>query len=232
MNIEQRVMQVRQEIEKAQIARVAAGFTAEEVKLIAVTKNQEVEAIREAVDCGIVAIGENRVQEAAGKYTVLERNAEWHLIGHLQKNKVRNSVPIFDLIHSVDNESLAQEINRIAAREGKVQDILLQINIGDEATKFGFPPTDLKRMATFCSKLPNVRICGIMAIAPYCDDPETIRPLFRELYRLFTELKFAQLPNADIKWLSMGMTNDYRVAVEEGANMVRIGTAIFGARVK
>jgi len=200
------------------------------VKIVAVTKNQSVDIMRAAIDAGITAIGENRVQEAQYKFTTLNRQVEWHLVGHLQTNKVRHAVKIFDLIHSVDSERLAAAIDRAAGQIGKRQDVLIQVNIGGEVQKLGIPPEETLALARVISQLPNIRLCGLMTIAPLYENPEDARPLFRRMYQLFQELKAVNLPNTDIQWLSMGMTNDYRVAVEEGANMVRIGTGIFGPR--
>lgn len=204
--------------------------TGNTVKLIAVTKNQTVETMRQAIDAGALVIGENRVQEADGKAKSLDRTVEWHLIGHLQTNKVRQAVALIDLIHSVDSERLALEIDQQAAKIGKRQDILIQVNAAAEESKFGIEPGQLSRLAAMISGLEHVRLVGLMTIAPFYETAEEARPVFKEMYRLFTELKAARLTNTNIEWLSMGMTNDYAVAIEEGANMVRIGTAIFGPR--
>ncbi|MDF2635197.1 MAG: hypothetical protein K0R78_2071 [Pelosinus sp.] len=201
-----------------------------DVKLVAVTKNHEVAAIREAVAAGVIAIGENRIQEATQKAQILKEHVEWHLIGHLQTNKVRPAVQLFDLIHSVDSEKLAIEIDRIAGALGKRQDVLIQINMANEDTKFGIASKNALALGTFISKLEHVRLCGVMTIAPFYEDIEQARPLFRNMYQLFMELKNVNLANTNIEWLSMGMTNDYIVGVEEGSNLVRIGTGIFGQR--
>ncbi|EAX47061.1 alanine racemase domain protein [Thermosinus carboxydivorans Nor1] len=200
------------------------------VTIIAVTKNQDIAAMREAIDHGVTIVGENRVQEAMTKHKSLDRTVEWHLIGHLQTNKVRQAVSLFDLIHSVDSERLAREIDRAAAKIGKRQNILLQVNVAGEETKFGVSPREAIVLARLVAGLEHVRLCGLMTIAPFFDDAEMTRPVFRELYQIYCELKALNLPGSDIKWLSMGMTNDYTVAVEEGANLVRIGTGIFGPR--
>ncbi|MBP2653064.1 MAG: hypothetical protein H6Q73_633 [Firmicutes bacterium] len=200
------------------------------VKLVAVTKNQDAALVREAIDAGAWSIGENRVQEALIKAKILERKPEWHLIGHLQTNKVQQAVPQFDLIHSVDSERLVLEIDRVAGKIGKRQDVLIQVNAAGEDTKFGVAPGDLKELVRITSVLENVRLCGLMTIAPYYDDAEAARPVFKEMYQLFMELKAVSLPNTSIEWLSMGMTNDFIVAVEEGSNLIRVGTGIFGSR--
>lgn len=215
----------------AAITRRAGDFmTGQQVKLVAVTKNHPASTITQAVTAGILSIGENRVQEALSKYPLLDKNLEWHLIGHLQTNKVRQALPLFDLIHSVDSERLASEINRVAHKLNKVQDILIQVNAANEETKFGVPSGKTLDLARLISNLDNIRICGLMTIAPFYENAEAARPIFREMYNLYKEISLLNLPNADIKWLSMGMTNDYAVAIEEGANLVRIGTAIFGSR--
>jgi pyridoxal phosphate enzyme (YggS family) len=204
--------------------------TGTKVKIVAVTKNQAVETVREAVDAGASAVGENRVQEALTKVNLLDRQVEWHLIGHLQTNKVRQAVPLFGVIHSVDSDRLAVEIDKVAAKVGKRQDVLIQVNVADEDTKYGIAPDELSTLARMISNLEHTRLCGLMTIAPYYAAAEDARPVFREMYRLFMELKAGGLANTNIEWLSMGMTNDYTVAVEEGANLVRVGTAIFGPR--
>lgn len=229
MSIAENLALVSRSVEQALRRRQKCG-AGEKVKIVAVTKNQDIAKIREAVEAGAVAVGENRVQEALTKHAQLGPLAEWHLIGHLQTNKVRQVLPLCDLIHSVDSERLAAEIDRVAGRIGKRQDVLLQVNVAGEDSKFGIAPSELEAMATMLSKLENVRLCGLMTIAPFYEEAEAARPVFKELYRMFTALKAAELPGTAVEWLSMGMTNDYTVAVEEGANLVRIGTAIFGPR--
>lgn len=204
--------------------------TQRDFQLIAVTKNHSVEAMREAIDNGVTVIGENRVQEAMQKSTILERPVKWHLIGHLQTNKVKQAVALFDLIHSVDSKKLAAEIDRVAGMQDKLQEILLQINLSREESKFGIYYEELTDALSFIATLKNVRLCGLMTIAPHFSDPEEVRPIFKKMYEIFTGLQEQRLDYADIKWLSMGMSNDYKIAIEEGANMVRIGTGIFGQR--
>jgi pyridoxal phosphate enzyme (YggS family) len=231
MSIAENMALIAQEIKHA-LARRRSDVTGtgQQVKLVAVTKNQEVTAMREAIDAGASVVGENRVQEALSKNNILDREVDWHLIGHLQTNKVRQAVPQFALIHSVDSERLLVEIDRIASKIGKRQDVLLQVNVAGEDTKFGINPDAVMDLADKASKMANIRLCGLMTIAPYFANKEEVRPVFRELYRLFLMLKDMRLNNTNIEWLSMGMTNDYVIAVEEGANLVRVGTAIFGPR--
>ena len=200
------------------------------VKLVAVTKNHSVLAMEEAIAAGVMAIGENRIQEAIDKAQTLKTNVEWHLIGHLQTNKVRQAVSLFDMIQSVDSERLAMEINRAAGKIAKRQDVLIQINVANEDTKFGISAKDVMSLAQLISNLEHVRLCGLMTVAPFYENTELTRPIFREMYQLFMKLRDAKLVNTKVEWLSMGMTKDYMVAVEEGSNLVRIGTGIFGQR--
>lgn len=227
MDLAANIANVRSRIKDA--AR-KSGRQAEEIMLIAVTKTHPVEMMRQAVDLGLTAIGENRVQEAWTKAASLDRQVQWHLIGHLQTNKVNRAVRLFDLIHSIDSEKVALAVNHAAAVLGKVQDVLVQVNVAGEETKFGVTVAEAKQLVRRLSNLPNLRVCGLMTIAPYYSDPEQTRPVFRTLHRLFYELREENISHTNFTWLSMGMSNDYTVAVEEGANMVRIGSAIFGAR--
>lgn len=230
MLITQNLETVLHNIDAAICRRNKTFLTGNQVKLVAVTKNHPVLTIEQAIKAGITSVGENRVQEAASKQALLRKQLEWHLIGHLQTNKVKQAVPLFTMIHSVDSERLATEINHACCRLNKVQDILLQVNVAGEETKFGLPSDKVLDLANFVSTLDNLKLCGLMTIAPFYDNAESARPVFREMYCLYEKLTALKLPNTDIKWLSMGMTNDYAVAIEEGANLVRIGTAIFGAR--
>lgn len=202
-----------------------------DVLLLAVTKTVDADRINEAVKWGIKAVGENRVQELVEKYDQVSPNVDWHLIGHLQTNKVKYIFDKVTLIHSLDRISLAKEINKRAAQIGKRMPVLVQVNVADEDTKFGLAPADTidfvrKVSATF----PNIHIKGLMTIAPLVDDPEKVRPVFRELREMREEILRLKIEGVDMDFLSMGMTNDYVVAVEEGANIVRIGSAIFGQR--
>lgn len=200
----------------------------EKIILVAVTKNHEVELMREAIDAGATDIGENRVQEAAEKFPKLDRAVTRHLIGHLQTNKVKAAVKLFDMIQSVDSEHLAAAIDKAAGSIGKVQDILIQVNAARETQKSGVLLEDLDALIKFIDAAKNLRLRGLMMIAPNFPDAEECRPLFRQMRKLFDELKTAR---REFDFLSMGMTHDYKIAVEEGANVVRVGTAIFGARL-
>ncbi len=206
----------------------AAGRKPEEVQLIAVTKTHPPEAIQQAIDEGQLVFGENRVQEARAKIPLLPSKARWHLIGHLQKNKIRAALPLFELIHGVDSLDLARDIDRIATELGLFPKILLEINVAAESTKFGFKRTDLHRDMHALLALERVQIEGLMTIAPIVEEAEEARKYFAELRTLRDDLQSAfsiQLPE-----LSMGMSGDYTAAIREGATMVRIGTAIFGVR--
>ena len=227
--IAENYQKVLDEIEAAKARRTRVPKDAP-VQLIAVTKNHDVEAMREAIDAGATDVGENRVQEAMKKLPILDREVTWHLIGHLQTNKAKHAVEHFSLIHSVDTPHLARAIDKEAAKIGKVQDILVQVNLAKEDSKSGVYKEDLRPLLELTDELPNVCLRGLMLIAPNYDDVEQCRPLFHEMYEIFQKVKEFPFQTANITYLSMGMTHDYRIAVEQGANMVRVGTAIFGPR--
>ena len=183
--------------------------------------------MRKAIDCGATDIGENRVQEAAEKFPTLERNVTRHLIGHLQTNKVKSAVKLFDVIQSVDSVHLATALDKAAASIGKIQDVLIQVNIAREEQKSGVTLEDLNSLIQIVDAAKNLRLRGLMMIAPNFDDVENCRPLFKKMRTLFDELKPSRRA---FDFLSMGMSHDYQIAVEEGANVIRIGTAILGSR--
>ncbi|MBR6013133.1 MAG: YggS family pyridoxal phosphate-dependent enzyme [Selenomonadaceae bacterium] len=199
----------------------------EKIILVAVTKNHGVEEMREAIDCGILNVGENRIQEATEKFQLLDRKVTRHLIGHLQTNKAKQAVKLFDLIQSVDSEHLAEAIDKAANSANKIQDILIQVNLAKEDSKSGVYEEDLQNLIETVDTLKNLRLCGLMMIAPNYSDVEKCRPLFRRMREIFDNIR---VNRQDFDFLSMGMTHDYKIAVEEGANVVRIGTAIFGVR--
>ena len=209
---------------RERLARAAerAGRRPDDVLLIAVSKTVEVERIRAAVAAGVVALGENRVQEAKGKVAELGRAAAWHLIGHLQTNKVKDALDLFDLIHSLDRLELARELERRAAAQGRVADALLQVNVAAEASKGGVAPDAVGETLDLIGKLGHVRVRGLMTIPPEVERAEESRPWFRRLRELAERHGLPEL--------SMGMSGDFEVAIEEGATMVRVGTAIFGPR--
>ena len=227
--IAERYQNVAAKIEAAKQRRTTVPKDAA-VTLVAVTKNHDVAAMREAIAAGATNVGENRVQEAKGKFAEIGNSVTWHLIGHLQTNKVRQAVKFSDLIHSVDSLHLAETISIEAARIDKVQDILVQVNLAKEDSKSGVYREDLQEVLQAVTKLPNLRLRGLMCMAPNYDDVEKCRPLFREMYKIYQQIKEMGLPASNIDMLSMGMTHDYEIAVEEGANVVRVGTAIFGPR--
>lgn len=230
MSITDNLIRINENIKTALLRRKTKIQAANDVTIVAVTKNQDVTKMKTVIDAGITVIGENRVQEALSKQDELAREVSWHLIGHLQTNKVRQAVPLFDIIHSVDSENLASEIDRVAKKHNKRQKVLLQVNVAREETKYGIKLEQVRDMAQFIGKLEYVNLCGLMTIAPNLPEVEQTRPIFRELYYCFKELQDLKIPNTEMKWLSMGMTNDYHIAIEEGANLVRIGTGIFGQR--
>lgn len=199
-----------------------------QITLVAVTKNHGVESMREAIDAGATDIGENRVQEATEKFQTLDRQVTRHLIGHLQTNKAKAAVKLFDLIQSVDSEHLAAALDKAAASIGKVQDVLIQVNAAREPQKSGVMLEDLDTLINFVDKSNNLRLRGLMMIAPNFPDVEQCRPLFRKMRELFDKLKTSR---EAFDYLSMGMSSDYKIAVEEGANLIRVGTAIFGVRL-
>lgn len=222
-SIKDRIALVKEEIKKAE----ERSGRKNETTLIAVTKTVDCERIREAYDAGCVELGENRVQEMMEKYETFPE-AKWHLIGHLQKNKVKYVVGKACLIHSVDSLELLYEINRIASKKGIVQDVLLEVNISGEITKYGLTTEEIKDIIIKMGELVNTRLRGFMTMAPKCDNTEDIRWVFKKARKLF-EYYQKSCPTVDI--LSMGMSNDYITAVEEGATMVRVGSRIFGERI-
>jgi PLP dependent protein len=200
------------------------------VRLVAVTKTVGLNRLQEAVAAGHTLFGENYVQEAKAKIAALGPGLTWHFIGHLQSNKARAAVELFDLIHSVDRLRLAQALDQAARRLGKVQDILLQVNLAGEESKSGAAPEDVQKLLSEISKMANLRVLGLMTMPPWFPDPEEARPYFRGLRELRDRLRRLHLVESDLSELSMGMTGDFEVAVAEGATLVRIGTAIFGRR--
>lgn len=219
---------VKENIEQSKQKR--ENIISDAVQLVAVTKYHDVEAMRQAIDAGVDVIGENRVQEAEKKHAILDRDVRWHLIGHLQTNKAKHAVKIFDMIESVDSVKLAEAIEKEAAKIGKVQDILVQVNLVKEASKTGVYLEDLDELLSRIDEMEHLKLKGLMFIAPIEEDIEMVRPMFSRMYRLFREVQQRPYKTADMQYLSMGMTHDYQIAVEEGANIVRVGTAIFGPR--
>ena len=219
------------EIKKSMAALTAeSGRDPEEVKLIAVTKTRTAEEINEAVDGGITDIGENKVQEIMDKYDRV-KPVRWHMIGHLQTNKVKYIIDKVSLIHSVDSMRLAEEIDKRAGQHGKSMDILVQVNVANEESKFGITAEETGSLIRdILDRCKNIRIKGLMCIAPFEDNPEDAGIYFGQVKKLFDEYSSIEHPNLDFKYLSMGMSNDYEVAIKKGSNMIRVGTAIFGPR--
>ncbi len=215
---------------RIKVAAEKSGRKAEDIKLIAVTKTVDVDRIKQVCDLGILDLGENKVQELLSKYDQLDPSCKWHLIGHLQTNKVKYIIDKVSLIHSVDSIPLIEEINSRAAKLGKKMDILLQVNVAGEETKFGIGPTEVDKYIGIISQMNHVNLKGLMTIAPFAENPEEIRPVFKKLYQIYIDIKNKRLDNVTMDYLSMGMSNDFEVAIEEGANIVRIGTGIFGKR--
>jgi PLP dependent protein len=215
---------------REQIAQAAAeaGRSVDDVELVAISKTHDAERVRKAIDAGQTLFGESRVQEARVKIPELPSNLRWHFVGHLQKNKIRHTLPLFELIHGIDSLALAQDMNRIAEDEGMHPRVLLEVNVAGEGSKFGFTPEKLGEEMESLLALPRLSILGLMTIPPIAEEAEASRRFFVELRelrdRLQTEFR------VDLAQLSMGMTQDYPVAVEEGATLVRVGTAIFGER--
>jgi len=214
------------------IARAAerSGQTPESIKLVAVGKTIGPEKIIEAIDAGVTDIGENRIQEALAKRPLIQRDVKWHMVGHLQRNKVKQALDFFDLIHSVDSIRLLDAIEKRAEKDDRVVDILTQVNTSGEATKYGLKPEEVINFVEYAVSCEHTRVRGLMTIGPFVEDAQLARPSFQQLRDLRDQIIKLNLPRIEMKYLSMGMTSDFEVAIEEGANMVRIGTAIYGPR--
>jgi pyridoxal phosphate enzyme (YggS family) len=217
---------------REQIARAVtkANRNADDVELVAISKTHEAAKVREAVEAGQTLFGESRVQEARVKIPELPSNLRWHFVGHLQKNKIRHALPLFELVHSVDSLALAKDINRIAEEDGLHPRVLLEVNVAGEGSKFGFTPAKLREDLESLLALPRLSILGLMTIPPIAEEAEASRKYFVQLRELRDRLQTEF--HVDLAQLSMGMTQDFAVAVEEGATLVRVGTAIFGERTK
>ncbi len=207
-----------------------AGRDPSSVQLIVVTKTVDAERIREAVAAGAAILGENRVQEAKEKIEKLGQIASWHLIGHLQTNKAKYAVKLFDMIHSVDNLDLAKELDKQAGKIGKVQNVLIEVSIAGEAAKAGVALQEAAGLVREAAKLKHIAIKGLMAVPPLLDNPEMVRPYFQRLRELAAGIAQENIPDVSLQELSMGMSGDFETAVEEGSTVVRVGTAIFGKR--
>ncbi|MGC9323565.1 MAG: YggS family pyridoxal phosphate-dependent enzyme [Desulfomonilia bacterium] len=200
------------------------------VTLVAAAKSRSAAEISEAIDAGITAVGENYLQESRAVIGEIGDRANWHFIGHVQKNKVKHIVPLFDMIETVDSAELAIVIDQHALKHGKIMPVLIEVNIAHEEQKSGVMPEHVKALIDEIRTMPNIRVQGLMTMGPFLDDPEGLRPYFREIRALFDEISSLTIPHVEMKHLSMGMSDSYQIALEEGATMVRIGTMIFGPR--
>ncbi len=216
---------------KIQAACDRSGRKREDVLLLAVSKTIDVPRIKEAVECGLTSLGENKVQEIMDKYEPMGEGVKWHLIGHLQTNKVKYIIDKVELIHSVDSLKLAEEISKRAKAKGITANILLEINAAGEESKFGLKPEECEEAVREISVLDNIKIRGLMTVAPNVENPEENRIYFKQMKQLLVDINAKKIDNVNMDVLSMGMTGDYEVAIEEGATIVRVGTGIFGARV-
>jgi len=225
---------IAENLERAheQIAQAAAkvGRAVDEIELVAISKTHDAAKVREAIEAGQTLFGESRVQEARVKIPELPSNLRWHFVGHLQKNKIRHALPLFELTHSVDSLALAEDINRIAEEDGLHPRVLLEVNVAGEGSKFGFQPDRLRAEMESLLALPRLSILGLMTIPPIAEEAEASRKYFVQLRELRARLQTEF--HVDLAQMSMGMTQDFAVAVEEGATLVRVGTAIFGERSK
>ncbi len=210
---------------KAILAELPPG-----VELVAAAKTRTAAEILEAVEAGVRTIGENYVQEAAAVFPEVGRRARWHLIGHLQTNKAKRAVEIFDLVETVDSIGLGAELDKRAGAAGRTMEVLVEVNSGHEPQKAGVVPDDAEALVRSLAALPHLRVLGLMTMGPFEGDPEDSRPYFQETRRVFEALRSLSIPGAEMRHLSMGMSHSWRAAVEEGATIVRIGTAIFGPR--
>ncbi|HEX2945455.1 MAG TPA: YggS family pyridoxal phosphate-dependent enzyme [Clostridia bacterium] len=211
-------------------AAARAGRDPGEIKIIAVSKTMSADRIKAAYDIGIADFGENRVQELCDKTDILNIGCNWHLIGHLQTNKVKYIIDRVSMIHSLDSLELAGEIQKRAQKAGRRVDVLVQVNVAGEESKFGIKPEETLDFIREAGKLENLRIKGLMTIAPMAENPEEIRWVFANLRKLLIDISRENIDNIDMDYLSMGMSNDFEAAIEEGSNIVRIGTALFGKR--
>ena len=216
--------------EKIKKACTDAGRKREEVTLIAVSKTKPLDTLKEAYDLGVRVFGENKVQELVDKYDALPKDIRWHMIGHLQRNKVKYIIDKVDLIHSVDSLRLAEAIEKEAAKRGITVNILIEVNVAGEESKFGLAPEAVDEFVEAVAQFEHIRVKGLMTIAPFVENPEENRSVFTALKKLSVDIAKKNVDNVNVSMLSMGMTNDYQTAIEEGATMVRVGTGIFGER--
>lgn len=225
-DIKQNLVDLNKQIEQARLNSNLNQL----VQLIAVSKTKPLEYLQEAYQDGIRAFGENKVQEMVDKYEALPKDIEWHMIGHLQRNKVKYIAPFVSVIHSLDSIRLAEEIEKQAEKNSRKINVLVEVNMGREETKFGLMEEDVIDFITQLSGFQYLNVLGLMTSAPYVEDSEQNREIFHKMKQLAVDIEEKNIDNVSMKWLSMGMSNDYQIAIEEGSNMVRIGTGIFGKR--
>ncbi len=207
------------------------GRNSKDITVIAVSKTVDSKRAKEAFEAGLINLGENRVQELVKKYDELaETDINWHMIGHLQKNKVKYIIDKTVLIHSVESIELAEEINKRAIKNNLTSNVLIELNIGEEESKYGINEESVYEFVKNMEQFENIKVLGLMTVAPFCENPEDVRWVFKKMKNINDKISTMNLRNTEMKYLSMGMTNDYEVAIEEGSNIIRIGTAIFGAR--
>lgn len=225
-------------IEQAEIDLIKTSVTEivnsipPEVMLVAASKTRTAEEVQAAIDAGVKIVGYNYVQEAEKIFQIIGNQVQWHLIGHLQKNKVKKAVKIFDMIETIDSVELAEKVDKECKLINKIMPVLIEINSGEESNKTGVFPEDVEQLIFQIKDLPNIRIKGLMTMGPRFGDPEKSRPYFKITKQAFDSLKAQNIPNVEMKYLSMGMSNSYPIAIEEGANIVRIGTKLFGERCR
>lgn len=219
-------------LKRVESAAKKVGRDPEEITVIAVSKTVSADKAREAIEGGLKNLGENRVQELTSKYIQLQdSDVKWHMIGHLQKNKVKYIIDKVEMIHSLDSLELANEINKRAKQHNITAKVLIELNIGGEESKFGISINSIYDFVKSMEQFENIIVLGLMTVAPYSEDPENIRWVFRKMKEVYDNLSKKHYKNVTMNYLSMGMTNDFEIAIEEGSNIVRIGTAIFGARI-
>ena len=228
MNIKENIDSI---LKKVDSACKKAGRDPNDITVIAVSKTVDSIRAKEAVEAGIINLGENRVQELIKKYDELNcTDVKWHMIGHLQKNKVKYIIDKTVLIHSLESIDLAEEINKRAVKNNLIANVLIELNIGEEASKFGINEENVYDFIKEMEQFENIKVLGLMTVAPFCEDPEDVRWVFKKMKNIYEKISTLNLKNTEMKYLSMGMTNDFEIAIEEGSNIIRIGTAIFGAR--
>ncbi|MCR5797875.1 MAG: YggS family pyridoxal phosphate-dependent enzyme [Eubacterium sp.] len=225
--VKENLVKVEENIQKA---CQKAGRDRSEVTLIAVSKTKPIEMMEESIEAGVNTFGENKVQEIVRKHPDLPEDTHWHMIGHLQRNKVKSLPGLVEMIHSVDSVRLAKEIQKEYEKNDEVANILIEVNVAKEESKFGFMPEEVENALREIATFPNISVKGLMTIAPYVDDPEKNRQHFVNLRKLLVDINGKNIDNINMRELSMGMTGDYEVAIEEGATFVRVGTGIFGSR--